>query len=251
MPGESCILCFHDFPDESSHQQIAAEEWVFTEILDKREIILDFSYMNTSKSCLFHVFIAAPAKKLHHAMDKSHSATIPLVTRNRSDYRAQILVIFYHFLTASSPQTTRFGQSITCVLLYVLRQWHLHFCFYWKYILLDISGLHLFCFVFIGIISLGASRIFSDQQIQVAFFFFLTVVYNWWISSISWTFVLIPKTMTLHSELVNLMLFFFDTPALRVTQCSSTTTTAHNFCDQHISLSDSCFWAKYFNENIK
>lgn len=115
----------------SCHQQIATEEWVFTEILDQlhrnqREIILDFSHINKSQSCLFHVFITAPTKKLHHAMDESHSTIIPLFTRNRSDYGVQILVIFYHFPTASAPQTTRFGQSITFVFSYVLRQWHLH-----------------------------------------------------------------------------------------------------------------------------
>lgn len=174
---------------------------------NKREIILVFSHRNTPKSCLFHVFITAPAKKLHHAMDKSHSTKIPLVTRNRSDYRAQILAIFYHFLIASSPQTTSFGQSITFVFSYVLRQWHLHFSPSIGNIFCWISQVCIY-FVFIGIISLGASRIFSDQQIQVGFFFFLTVVYNWWISSISWTFVLIPKSMTLHSEQSsNFMLF--------------------------------------------
>lgn len=90
-----------------------------------------------SKSWFFHLFITAPTKMLHHAMGESHTATIPLFTRNRSDYRVQILVIFYNSPAASAPQTTRFGQSIPFVFSYVLRQWHLHFSlsteniFYW------------------------------------------------------------------------------------------------------------------------
>lgn len=140
--GKSCILRFHDFPDESSYQQIATEEWAFTEILDQlhwnqRGIILDFSHINTSKSWFFHVFIIAPTKKLHHAMDESHSAAVLLFSRSRSDYRAQILVIFYNFPAASAPQKSRFGQSIPFVFLKGLRSWHLHFSlsigniFYW------------------------------------------------------------------------------------------------------------------------
>lgn len=164
LSGRSFNLCLHDFWWVQL-SKVPTEEWGFTGILDQLhwdqiKIILDFSH---SKQLFFHMCIIVPIKKLHNGMNENLFTTILQFTRSISDYRAWILLILpqhqlHKQLELDKASHLWFGKCLDndiCI----------SFSSYWKYILWDISGLHLFCFAFVGIVSLGAYKTSWDQQI--------------------------------------------------------------------------------------